>query len=159
MQTVSSRFELGSSSSFRTTITSKTPSTHTHTHTHIYIYIYIYIVILWQTVSLYHNSSMWVGRFKLGSKLAQLSVSLNILPLSHQVTYFSSGTIIRLFSFCLTGYQRAQFIRRALNYSSGSRYVHTHTHTHTHTHIYIYMPESFFKSNVEEDRWRSNFRQ
>ena len=27
---------------------------------YIYIYIYIYIVIHWQTVSLYHNSSVWL---------------------------------------------------------------------------------------------------
>ena len=30
---------------------------HTHTHTHIYIY---YIVIHSQTISLYHNSSLWL---------------------------------------------------------------------------------------------------
>ena len=32
------------------------PKTHTHTHTHIYLYI----VIHGKTVSLYHNSSVWL---------------------------------------------------------------------------------------------------
>ena len=38
-----------------------------HTHTHIYIYIYIYIVIHRLTVSLYHNSSLWLDTLDAGS--------------------------------------------------------------------------------------------
>ena len=87
----------------------------TVTHTRIYIYIYIYVVIHRQTVSLYYNST------------AQLYVRLSIIPLSQQANHVSSGIIkhnvvafICLY-FWLTGYQSAQFIRRALHYANGSR--------------------------------------
>ena len=67
-----------------------------------------------------------VGCFKLGLKLAQLYIRLSIILLSQQVNDISSG-IIRHYvvafvclHFCLTGYQNAQFIRRALHYASGS---------------------------------------
>ena len=64
---------------------------------------------------------------KLGSKPGQLYVRLSIIPLSQQANHVSSG-IIRHYVvafvcllFYLTGYQSAQFIRRALYYASGRR--------------------------------------
>ena len=69
------------------------------------------------------------GRLNLGSKPTQLYVSLSIRPLNHQANHVSSG-IIRYYVVAfvclhlyLTGYQRAQFIRWALHYASGSRKI------------------------------------
>ena len=68
-----------------------------------------------------------VGRLKLGSKPPQLYVRFCILPLSPQTNNVSSGIIRHYVAafvclhFCLTGYQSAQFVRRALHYASGSR--------------------------------------
>ena len=57
----------------------------------------IYIVIHRQTVSLYHNSSVWLDteviRFKVGSKPAKLYIRFSILRLIQQATYVSSGII------------------------------------------------------------------
>ena len=44
-------------------------------------------------VSRLFSAARHAGRFKLGSKLAQLNVRLSVLPLSHQATYVSSGII------------------------------------------------------------------
>ena len=66
--------------------------------------------------------------FKFESKPAQLYVRLSILPLSYKATYVSSGIIMHYvlaficLNFCATGYQSAQFVRRALHYASGSRW-------------------------------------
>ena len=102
--------------------------------TYIYIYIYIYIFIhLYchpQTdcfvVSELFSVVRHVGLLKLGLKPAQLYVTLSIVPLSQQANLVSLG-IIRHYvvaficlHFCLTGYQSAQFIQRALHYASGS---------------------------------------
>ena len=97
------------------------------------IYIYIYIYSLLQTdcfvVSQFFGVASQVGRLKLGSKPTQLFVRFSIIPLSQQMNHVSSG-IIRHFvatfvclHFCLTGYQSAQFVRRALHYASGSRKI------------------------------------
>ena len=43
--------------------TAFTQHTHREMHIYIYIYIYIYIVIHRQTVSLYHNSSVWLDMY------------------------------------------------------------------------------------------------
>ena len=96
-----------------------------------YIYIYIYIYCHPQTdcfvVSQLFSVAKHVGRLSLGSKPAQIYVRLSIIPLSQQANHVSSG-IIRHYvvafvclHFCLTGYQSAQFIRRVLYYSRGSR--------------------------------------
>ena len=65
-----------------------------------------------------------VGRLKLGSELAQLYVRLSIIPLSQQANHISSE-IVRHYvvafvylHYCLTEYQSAQFIQRALHYAS-----------------------------------------
>ena len=94
------------------------------------LYIYIYIYCHPQTdcfvVSQLFNVARHVGRLKLGSKTAQLYVRLSIIPLSPQANHVSSGIIryyVVTFSclhFCFTGYQSAQFIRRALHYTNGS---------------------------------------
>ena len=78
------------------------------------------------TVSLYHNSSH-VEDLKLGSKPTQLYVRIRIIPLSQLANHISSGIIRHLvvafvcLHLYLTGYQSAQFVRRALHYASGSR--------------------------------------
>ena len=68
----------------------------THART-LYIYIYIYIYSHLQrdcfVVSQRTNVARHAGRFKLGSKPAQLNVKLSIIPLSHHSTYVSSGII------------------------------------------------------------------
>ena len=100
---------------------------------YIYIYIYIYIYCHPQTdcsiVSQLFRVARYVGHItlELGSKLAQLYIRLSIIPLNQQVNHVSLG-IIRHYAvafvclhFCLTRYQSAQFIRRALHYASGSR--------------------------------------
>ena len=98
--------------------------THTHTHTHIYIYIYIYIYIHLETacfvVSQLFSVAKHVRRLKLWSKPTQLYVRLIIIPTNQQANHTTSG-IIRYYvvvfvclHFCLTWYQSAQFIRRAL---------------------------------------------
>ena len=70
-----------------------TQHTHTHTHTHIYIYIYIYIVIFRQTVSLYHNSSVWLDTQDASSRdWNPPNFTLDLL-LSPQPTHTSSGII------------------------------------------------------------------
>ena len=134
--------------------------TNTHTYTHIfriYIYIYIYIychsptdyIVVLQLLSVARQ----VGRLKLRSKPAQLYVRLSIIPFSPQANHVSSGitrhyvVAVICLHFCLTGYQSAQFIRRALHYASGSRKFlrqstqppsgNARTHTHIHTHIYL----------------------
>ena len=68
-----------------------------------------------------------VGHLKLRLKPAQLYVRLSIIPLSQQANHVSSGIVMHYvvafvcLHFCLTGYQSAQFIRKALHYASGSR--------------------------------------
>ena len=105
-------------------------------------YIYIYIYYHWQTdcfvVSQLFNVARHVGRLKLGLKPAQFYVRLSIIPFSQQTNHVSSG-IIRHYvvafvclHFCLTGYQRAQFIRRGLHYGSG---------WYIYIYIYIYIHE------------------
>ena len=96
--------------------------------TKIYIYIYIYIYCHPQTdcfvVSLLFSVVRHAGRFKLGWEPAQHYARLSILLLSLQSTYVSSGIIrnyVLAFVCLLTGYQSAQFIRRALHYASGNR--------------------------------------
>ena len=63
----------------------------------IYIYIYIYICILSSTgsfiLSQLFRVARHIGRFKLGSKPAQLYVRHSILPLSPPTTYVSSEII------------------------------------------------------------------
>ena len=76
-----------------------------------YTYICIYIVIHIQTVSLYHNSSVWLDTLGAGSwdwNPSQLYVRLIIILLSQQANHISSG-IIRHYviafvclHFCLT---------------------------------------------------------
>ena len=95
-----------------------------------YIYIYIYIYCHTQTdcfvVSQLFGAARHVGRLKLGSKPTQLYVRLIVISFSQQTNHFSPG-IIRHYvvafvclRFCLTGYQSAQFIRRALHCASSS---------------------------------------
>ena len=98
---------------------SSTPSTHTHTHCHPQTDCFV--------ISQLISVAKHVGRLKLESKPAQIYVRLSIIPINQQANYVSSG-IIRHYvvafvclHFCLTGYQSAQFIRRALYYTSGSR--------------------------------------
>ena len=93
----------------------------------IYMNIYCHPQIDCFVVSRLFSVARHVRRLKLGSKPAQLYVRLSIIPLSLQANHVSSG-IIRHYviafvclHFCLTGYQSAQFIRRALHYASGSR--------------------------------------
>ena len=95
-----------------------------------YIYIYIYIYRHPQTddfvVSQLFSVARHIGHFKLGLTNAQPYVRLCILALSYQLSYASSGIIRHYvvdfvcFTFCLTGYQSAQFLRNVLDYTSGS---------------------------------------
>ena len=92
-----------------------------------HIYIYCHPQTDCFVVSQLFTVARYVGRLKLGSKPTQLFVRLRTTLLSQQVNNNSPG-IIRHYvvasvclHFCLTGYQRAQFIRRALHYASGSR--------------------------------------
>ena len=97
---------------------------------HLSIYISIYLNSHSQTdcfvLSQFFNVARHAGCFKLGSKPAQLYVRLSILPLSHRMTYVSSGIITHyiyafvLFTFCVTGYRSTQFVRRDLHYAGGS---------------------------------------
>ena len=117
----------------------------------IYIYIYIYIYCHPQTdcfvVSQLFSVAIHVGRLKLGSKPAQLYVRLSIIQLSQQTNHVSSGIIrhyvaaLVCLHFCLTGYQSAQFVRRALHYASGKRkFLHQSARsTLGSVYIYIYM--------------------
>ena len=82
-----------------------------------------------------------VEPLKLGSKPAQLYVRLRIIPLSHlaseprQLGNYKALCSSSLFlTFCLTGYQSAQFIRRALHYASGSRKLIRQS-----AHVYMYI--------------------
>ena len=122
--------------------------THIYMQIHIYIYIYIYtlnsvIVLSSVTIDIYvyiychrqtdcfvvsqlFSGAKHVGCLKLGLKPIQLCVWLSIIPLSQKVNV--SSRIIRYYvvaffclHFCLTRYQSAQFIQRALHYVSGSR--------------------------------------
>ena len=65
----------------------------------IYIYIYSHPQTNCFVVSQLFSVARHVGRLKLGSK----------------------PSLEGLFTFCLTGYQSVQFVRRALHYVSGSR--------------------------------------
>ena len=99
------------------------------------LYIYIYIYCHPQTdcfvVSELFSVARHVGRLKLGSKPAHIYVRLSIRPLGQQAYHVglgnykvlcSSSCSVRLFTFSyLTGYQSAQFVRRALHYASGNR--------------------------------------
>ena len=96
-------------------------------HIYIYICLYIYKYIYCHRQTDCFSVAWHVGRFKLGLKLGQLYVWLSIIPPNHQLPYVSSGIIrhslcssFRLFTFCLTGYQSAQFLRRALHYLCSS---------------------------------------
>ena len=90
----------------------------------------IYIYILSSTdcfvVSQLFSVARHIGLLKLGSKPTQFYVRLSIIPLSQQANHIRLG-IIRHYvvafvclHFWLTGYQSAQFIRRALHDASGS---------------------------------------
>ena len=91
------------------------------------IYIYCHPQTDCFCVSQLFSGAIRVGRLKLGSKPAQLNVRLSIILLSQQAKHGSSGIIRHCvvafvcLHFCLTGYQSAQFVRRALHYASGSR--------------------------------------
>ena len=93
-----------------------------------------------------------VGHLKLGLKPAQLYVRSSIITLSQLANHDSPG-IIRHYviafvclHFCLSGYQSAQFIRRALHYAIGSRTFLRQSaqplggcvYTHTHMYTYVY---------------------
>ena len=110
----------------------------------IYLYIYIYIVFCHLQIDCFIVSQLFsvtrhTRRFKLRSKSAQLYVKPSILPLGQQSTYVSSEITMHYvstfacFTFCLTGYQSAQFIRRVLHYASaqppdgGRIYCHPQT--------------------------------
>ena len=58
-----------------------------------YVHIYCHPQTDCFVVSQLFSVARHAGRFKLGSKPAQLYVRLSILQLSHQVTYVSSGYI------------------------------------------------------------------
>ena len=92
----------------------------------LFLYLYYHPQTDCFIVSQLFSVARHAGRLKLGSKPAQLYVRLSIMPLSQQVNHVSSG-IIRHYvvvfvclHFCLSRYQRAQFIQRALHYASGS---------------------------------------
>ena len=80
------------------------------------IYIYIYIVIYRQTVSLYHNSSVWLDTQDTSSW--EWNPPNFISLLSPQATYVSSGIITHYvlaficLHFCVTRYQSAPFVTR-----------------------------------------------
>ena len=109
----------------------------------LYIYIYIYIYMLSFTDRLFRRITTFQCRLKLGSKPAQLYVRLGTIPLSQQVNHVSSG-IIRHYvvafvclHFCQTGYQSAQFIRRALHYANGGRKFLRRNAQHPWGNVYI----------------------
>ena len=97
----------------------------------IYIYIYIYIYSHPQedyfVVSHLYSVARHVWCLKQESKPAQLYLRLSIIPLSQQANHVRSGIIrhyvvaFMCLHFCLTRYESANFIWRALYYSSGSR--------------------------------------
>ena len=93
----------------------------------IYICIYCHLQTDCFIVSHHFSAARHIRRLKLGLKPAQLYVRLSIIPFNHQANSVSSE-IIRHYvvafvclHFCLTGYQSAQFIRRALYYAIGNR--------------------------------------
>ena len=92
------------------------------THTHIYSHPQTDRFIVSQLFSVARH----VGRLNLGSKPTQLYVSLSVTLLSPQANHVSSEIIRHYvaafvcFNFCVIGYQRAQFLRRALHYASSS---------------------------------------
>ena len=96
-------------------------------YSNIHIYIYSHPQTDCFVVSQLFNVARQVGRLKLGSKPAQLYVRLSIILLSQEANHVSSGIIrhyvVAFFwlHFCLTEYQSAQFIRRALHYARGCR--------------------------------------
>ena len=104
----------------------------TWSYIYIYIYIYCHLQTDWFVVSQVFSVARHVGRLKLGSEPAKLYVRLSIKPLGQQAYHVglgnckvlcsnsSSSSSVRMFTF-LTGYQNAQFGRRALHYTSGSR--------------------------------------
>ena len=81
-----------------------------------------------QTVSLYHNFSVWLDTQNTSSGdrnqpnfmvLYLLSRHLDDL---HQLGNYDALCIsVRLYIFCATGYRSAQFVRRALHYEVDSR--------------------------------------
>ena len=92
----------------------------------IYTYIYCHSQTDCVVVSQLFSVARHVGCLKLGSKPAQLYGKLSIIPLSQQANHVSPGIIscsFSLFTFLyLTGYQSAQFVRRALHYEKVSVY-------------------------------------
>ena len=116
----------------------------------VYIYIYIYIYCHPQTgcflVSQLLSVTRHIGCLKLGSKPNQLYIRLSIILLSQQENRVSSGIIrhyvvafVCLHS-CLTGYQSAQFIRRALHYMSGScKFLHQSTQPQWNICVCVYV--------------------
>ena len=119
-------------------------------HSNIYIYIYIYIYCHPQTdcsvVSQLFGMAIHAGHLQMGSKPSQIYVRLCIIPLSQQANHVSSEIIrhyiLEFFClhFSLTGYQSAQFIRRALHYASGSRKFLRQSAQHPRGRVYIYIP-------------------
>ena len=95
----------------------------------LYIYIYCHSQTDCFVVSQLFSVSRHVGRLKLGRKPTQLYVRLSIRPLGQQA-YHVGLVIIRyheqqqqhsfVYILYLTGYQSAQFVRRALHYVSSS---------------------------------------
>ena len=83
------------------------------------------IIINRQILSLYHNSSVWLHTENSSSldrnppKFTLDLVSYHAAIRWHTSTgnYNALCISFRLFTFCLTGYQSSQFIRRALHYS------------------------------------------
>ena len=100
------------------------PFHHFNTHTHIYIYIHI--VIYRQTVSLYHNASVWLDTLDVsrwGRNLPKFT--LNWYPTTKPFRRPKSAREFNTLCFCLftfyaIGYRSAYFVRRALHYVSGS---------------------------------------
>ena len=76
-----------------------------------------------QMVSLYHNSSVWLGTHDASSWDRHPSNFTLKLVSYHSATddtcqlgkYMAFCTRFRLFTLCLTGYQCAQFIRKAFH--------------------------------------------
>ena len=117
-----------------------------------YIYIYIYIYIYYHpridcfVVSQLFSVARHVWRLKLGSKPSQYYIRLSIIPLSHQANNVCSGikrhyiVAFVCLQFCLTGYQSAQFIQRALHYLSGShKFLHLSAQAQVGAYVYIYI--------------------